>query len=178
MPLTNDGLSLWELAHRLADSDPHKRYWLGPPLPVKDNIRLLLNEVLSYRLTSSLIMEKRRSDSDLPSELFIRSHLDKIYRCIEGRSIPRRLLEFISVDRWDFWQWCHQTGYQLPDFWFSVEYRLPDDDAEDSDQAEPDLGGSLLPPREANRKIRVQCRTLARETYRSGCPTDPRTRAR
>lgn len=165
MPLTNDALSVWELAHRLADSDPYRRYWSGPPLLVKDNIRLLLNEILSYRLTSSLIMEKRRPGSDLPPEFFIRSHLGKIYECINGRSIPRRLLEFISVDRWDFWQWCQQTGYQLPDFWFSVEYRLPEDDDEDPDEAEPDLGGSALPPREANRRIRVQCRTLAREIW-------------
>jgi hypothetical protein len=101
MPLTNDALSVWELAHRLADSDPHKRYWSGLPLSVKDNLRLLLNEILSYRLTSSLIMEKRRPGCDVPEEYFIRSHLNKIYRCIEGRSIPRRLLEFVSADRWD-----------------------------------------------------------------------------
>jgi hypothetical protein len=165
MALTNADVSLWELAHRLADSDPHKRYWLGLPLPVKDNIRLLLNEVLSYRLTSSLIMEKRRPGSDIPAEYFIRSHLDKIHGCIEGRSMPRRLLQFISVDRWDFWQWCRQTGYQLPDFWFSIEYQLAEDDEEDPEDAEPDLGGSPLPPREAHRLIRVQCRTLARELW-------------
>jgi hypothetical protein len=71
MALTNEDLSLWELAHRLADSDPHKRYWFGLPLAVKDTIRLLVNEVLSYRLASSLIMEHRPPDSDLPSEYYI-----------------------------------------------------------------------------------------------------------
>ena len=165
MPLTNDNLSVWELAHRLADSDPHRRYWRGLPFLVRDNIRLLLNEIVSYRLASSLIMEKRRSDSDMPPEFYIYSHLDVIYECTEGRSIPRRLLKFISVDRWDFWQWCQQTGFELPDFWFSVEYQLTDDDAEEPEEAESELARAPLPPREANRKVRERCRVLARETW-------------
>jgi hypothetical protein len=60
----------------------------------------------------------------------------------------------------------------LPDFWFAVEYQLPDDDAEDPEEAEQDLGGSRLPPREANRLVRVQCRTLAREIW-GGDPNLP-----
>ena len=165
MPLTNDNLSVWELAHRLSDSDPDKRYWLGLPLPVKDNIRLLLNEILSYRLTSILIMEKRRPDSESPPEYFIRTHLDEIYACIFGHSYPRQLLRFISVDRWDYWQWCQQSGQVPPAFWFSVEYQLAEDDEEGAESDEPDDLPDAAPPREKNRQVRELCRKLAREYW-------------
>jgi hypothetical protein len=49
----------------------------------------------------------------------------------------------------------------MPDFWFSVEYRLQDD----SEGPVSDETPVPASPREANRKIREQCRVLARETW-------------
>lgn len=165
MYLTNDMLTVWELAHRLAASDPHKRYWFGLPLPVKDNIRLLMNEIFSYRLTSSLIMEKHHGNSDLDPEDYVRYHLDDIYSCLWGHGLSRKLAKSIVIDRWDFWQWCQQSRYELPDFWFGVEYQFFDEeDNEVSDSESEDIPRSVT-PREENRKTREQCRVMARELW-------------
>ena len=50
MALTNDTLTVWELVHRMAGKDPHAWSPFGLSLVVKDNLRLLLNEILHGHL--------------------------------------------------------------------------------------------------------------------------------
>lgn len=168
MALTNDELSLWELAHRLAGSDPDKRYWFGLPLLVKDNVRMLMNEVLDWNLGSSLIMEKRRPDSEIPSEYFIRDHLDAIYACIAGRKYPKRLLRFIYVDRGEFGYWCEENGHQLPDFWFAYDYKRPDGEPQIEAESTSTTNGSGDPetPRAQLKQLRRRCRETAQAIWR------------
>lgn len=134
MALTNDYLSVWELAHRLGDFDPDKRSLRGLPMAVKENIRLLMNEILDSHLDSTLIMEKRRKDSDLPPELYIRHHLDEIYACIDGHRYAKRLLKFVEIDKGAFAHWCMQSGHPLPEFWYSYAYQVPDRELEVFDE--------------------------------------------
>jgi hypothetical protein len=155
MPLTNDFLSVWELAHRLAGSDPYKQYWFGLPHPVKDNVRLLFSEVLDYRLTSSLIIDKRPEVSDIPDEYFIRPHLDLIYSCIEGKSFPKRLLKFVQIDLLDFHDWCERTDRDPPAFWPLTRYLSDEGLSEQSDPRPPKSSGSR------NQGIRAKCRQRA-----------------
>ncbi len=140
MKMTNQLLSLWELAHRMAGENPYRTRLFGLPPAVKDTVRLLMNEILEGHLESTLIMEKRHPDSDEPEEFFIRSHIDDIYRCIAGKHFPRKLLNFVGIDRWAFAQWCQHTKHPLPDFWFGVEYRWPEDrhEMEDGEETSSD----------------------------------------
>lgn len=160
MALTNSELSVWELAHRLAGEDPDKWHWPRLPLAVRDNMRLLVHEILSAHLDSILIMEKRRPDSDNPKEFYIREYLDEIYACIAGQEYPKKLLKFITVDRWAFDLWCEQSGYPRPDFWFSVEYKWPDDGEEPEIAPEEEK-----PRRSANQIAMDQAREMAVEIW-------------
>lgn len=136
MALTDDEISLWELAHRLNGLDPSRRHWFGMPLALKDTFRLLLTEILNMRLNSGLIMDKREYDDD-PSdpEHYIRYHLDAIYACMAGQRYPVNLFKFVPIDRYDFWRWCKHSGYPIPDFWFGLNWTYPDDlDQADNDK--------------------------------------------
>jgi hypothetical protein len=57
MPLLNDELSLWEIAHRWNNIDPDKIHWFGLPLDVKDSFRLMMDAILNANLVSSLFMQ-------------------------------------------------------------------------------------------------------------------------
>jgi len=161
MYLTNDNLSIWELAHRMAGSEPSKRYWFGLPSSVKDNLRLLVNEIHHAHLSSSLIMEKWRPDSDMPEQYFIRHHLNHVEDCVAGQRFNRTFLEFVWIDRWEFWRWCQQSDFNPPAFWFEVDYAWPelDDDVEHEDEPEPEPDGAKpLTPR---RQLHLDCQRLA-----------------
>lgn len=128
MPLTNESLTLWELGHRLAGESPYRRWPFGVSPAVRDNFRLLLNEIHAAHLESSLLMEKRPRDSDLPPRLFIRHHLGRIEACVRDGFCRRTFLEYVEIDRWEFRHWCLHFGYPLPDFWYAHNYRWPEDD--------------------------------------------------
>lgn len=99
MPLLNDDLSLWEIAHRWNNLDPDKKHWFGLPLEVKDSFRLMMNAILSAELVSSLLMEKWHPGSNNPPEFYICYYIDDIYARIWGRKFNRKLFKFVSVDR-------------------------------------------------------------------------------
>jgi hypothetical protein len=105
-------------------------------------------------------MEKRRPDSDLPPEFYIRHHIDAIYDCIAGRSYPKRLLEFIQINRWEFKVWCEHSGYPLPEFWYSVDYRWPDEDDEPEFEETPDKS-----KRTKSQVHKDECKKIASEIW-------------
>ncbi len=160
MAVTNTELTVWELAHRLAGHDPDRWYWPRLPLSVRDHIRLLTNEILSWHLDSLLIMEKRRPESEDPPEFYIRSHLDDIYDCIAGHRYPKRFLKFVTVDRSAFRLWCEHSGYPLPEFWFSVDYRSP----HEGDEPEPTAAADGR-QRSKSQNAKKECREMARKIW-------------
>ena len=121
MPLFKESLSLWEIAHRSHNSDPDQIYWVNSriPLLVKDTLRTLADDILSYKLTPfNVSMEKRPSNSDIPAEFFIRAHTDTLYACLNN-DYHRRSLNFIEIEKDEFQKWCEQRDIALPEFWFS-----------------------------------------------------------
>src|SRR5450755_1375303 len=124
MALLNEQLSLWEISFRWAGLDAD-RLWLRVPLNVRDNVRTLVDAILRMHLSCmTLSIEKWTPESDAPPEFFIRHHLDDVYACIAGKAIPRKLLRFALVDRWDMYLWCGRQGVPLPEFWFPPGWKL------------------------------------------------------
>jgi hypothetical protein len=169
MPLTNDTLSVWELGHRLAGENPYRWRLKGAKPAVRDNFRLLLNEIHTGHLESSLLMEKRPHDSHIPSTMYIRHHLDTIEDCVRHGLCKKKFLEFVLVERWEFRHWCQQSGYPLPDFWYGCEYRWPEDDeedvtadAEDLQEGIPDHPDKLR----TSQRTRVACQEIAKVLWR------------
>lgn len=138
MPLLNDHLSLWEIAHRWNNVDPNKIHWFGLPLEVKDSCRLMMNAILNAELESSLEMNKWHSGSDTPPEFFIRYHLDNIKACIWGQKFNRKLFKFVSVDRWYLQKWCEMYNIPLPEFWFPSGWKIEPDRFMDEESEEID----------------------------------------
>jgi len=126
MPLTNDFLTVWELAHRLANKRPNLLSSIFIPTDVKENLRLLINEILQSNLFSTLIMEKWNPNSDFEPHFHIRYHLADIHNCINGDKYKKSLMEFVNIDKISFEDWCKKSGHPLPDFWFSIGYEPGD----------------------------------------------------
>ena len=142
MPLLNDELSLWEIAFRWAGHDPDK-FWLRIPLPVRDNVRTLMDAILQGHLfCTTLALEKWDPKSDAPPELFIRHYIDQIYDCIGGGRFDRKLLKWARIERWSMQQWCERRGIPLPEFWFppgwKLDYLWQDADERSSEPQETD----------------------------------------
>lgn len=125
--LTNDLMTLWELGHRLAGEHPYRWRIFRVSPAVRDNFRLLLNEILEGNMESTLIMEKWRPGADTSEDMHIRYYLDNINQCIQHGIYQASFLKSVAVDRWEFRHWCIQSGYPLPDFWYGHEYNWPDD---------------------------------------------------
>ena len=120
-PNTHYELTLWELAHYLCDKSPYRFQWLPISHEVKDVIRTLLHEIHVGRLDSLLIYDKRENEKQpSPPEFYLSSHLQVIFDCIANKSYPRKLLNFITINRYAFGYWCDKAGFPKPDFWFSV----------------------------------------------------------
>jgi len=119
MPLLNETLSLWEIAHRWNNHDPDKFRLAGVPLEVKDSIRLMMHAILSLSLVAfNIITAKRPRDSDIPREFFIRTHVDDFYACIDHGRCNKKLLKFIVIEQLQFQNWCERCKIPLPEFWF------------------------------------------------------------
>ena len=159
MPLTNDTLTLWELGHRMVGEHPDRWRPLGVSLSVRDNFRLLLNEILSAHLESTLIMTKWHSGLQSSPDMHIRHHLETINDCIHRGNCQKNFLKSVGVERWEFRQWCQQTGYPLPDFWYAFDYQRPPEEEgwEDdmTDESVEDLE-DVLP--EQSKRLRVQAK--------------------
>jgi hypothetical protein len=172
MPLLNDDLSLWEIAHRWNNADPDKIHWFGLPLEVKDSFRLMMNAILSTELVSSLSMEKWHPGSDSPPESFIRYYIDDIYACIGGHKFNRKLFKSVGIERWYFQKWCEMYNIPLPEFWFPSGWKIEpdrifadeseeiDDEADDltnKDETNADKDSKL----KANQKAKIACQQIA-----------------
>ncbi|MEZ5489205.1 MAG: hypothetical protein R3F50_02685 [Gammaproteobacteria bacterium] len=118
MPLLSDSLSIWDIAHRWAGYDPDS-YRIKLPLLAKDYARLLVKAVLNGEVfCETLTLAKRPSDSKADPRFYIRTHLDDVYACIHGVRYNRKLLQWASISRQEFQEWCESMAIPLPEFWF------------------------------------------------------------
>lgn len=163
MLLTNDYLTVWELAHRLSNKRPNLRSSFVIPPDVKDNLRLIINEIFHLNLHSTLLMEKWSPDSELEPYCYVRHYLDEIEDCINGKKIDRNLMDFIQIGKSDFIEWCIKTEYPYPKFWVtekeieSVRSYLSDSDSEEPEYVEETI---RIKPRESQR-LEERCQKLA-----------------
>jgi len=174
MPLINDELTVWEIAHRWAGCTPG--WWRVPiPIAVRDYARVLMFGVLNSELEcQTLLMEKWRPDNPLTPEFFIRHHLNEIEECIEGRRYSRRLLRWARISRIAFADWCERRSIPLPAFWFPdgwrIDYSWPSDDEDElSDEEEGlPLRGHVRsePALRANQRARIACQQIATFIWR------------
>lgn len=139
MTLLIDQLTVWELGFRWAGYDPDKFYF-RLPLPVRDNFRLLIDQIAAAHLQcDTLSMQKYLGKDREESRYYIRYWLPLIEDCIVGRHYSKELLKFASIDRGDFQNWCARHKAPLPEFWFPVgwgiDYEWPDDTPEDQKNA-------------------------------------------
>ncbi|MBD9356345.1 hypothetical protein [Methylomonas albis] len=172
MPLLNDHLSIWEIAHRWNNLDPDKKHWFGLPLELKDSFRLMNDAILNAHLVSDLSMEKWHSKSDCPPEFFIRYHLTDIEQCIWGRKYNPKFFKSVGIMRWDFKRWCEMFGIPLPEFWFPPGWKIePVLYIDNYDESEPnhveadDLAGEddLQSDGEAKLRASQAARTACRQ---------------
>ena len=182
MALLNSDLTVWEVGYRWAGIEP-RAYPLSIPLAVRDNFRNLLGAILGGELVCvNLSLEKRQADDELSPEFFIRTHLDKINECINWGRVPRRLLKWAILDRFDFMTWCERRAIALPEFWFPPGWKLDYEWAEREARAteSPEMGegqpaaevreGELPEGNEArlreNQRARIACQQIAKALWR------------
>ena len=168
MPLLNDELSLWEIAHRWNNLDPNTIHLLRLPLELKDSFRLMINAILEADLDSSLLMEKWYSDSDTSPDMHIRYYINDIYTCIWGKKFNRRLFKIISITRYSFKTWCELYDIPLPEFWFPSGWKYQPDrysllDDENAETQDHENTSSKL---RKNQETRIACRQIAEQLWK------------
>lgn len=116
MPLLDDNLTIWKIAFRWAGLDPESLlYRFFIPTEAKDNIRLVLNAIL----TNSLYCTSLKADEFLKNDTKSnRYKLNNIGDCISDSNYDRDFLKSHSIYRSDFAHWCNRTGIPYPEFWF------------------------------------------------------------
>lgn len=118
----------------MCNKNPYRPGLLPIPHDVKDVIRTLLHEIHVGRLDSLLIYDKRKENNPSPIEFYLHTHLEEIFECIGNKSYPRKLLKFITIDRYAFHHWCEQSNIELPIFWYSsILEEWSHDDYDDED---------------------------------------------
>jgi len=166
MALLIDQLTVRELSFRWAGYDPDK-FYLRTPLLVRDNFRLLIDQIFSARLScETLSMDKYNGEDALEAKRFIRYWFDSIQDCIEGKSYSNELLNYARVDRWEFQDWCAGHKVPLPEFWFpagwGIGYEWPDSIPED--QKQPLAGESFKQRKfrlDDRHRIEMACKQIA-----------------
>lgn len=134
MALLTNQLTAWEIGFRWAEHDPDKFYLLIP-LAVRDNFRLIIDQIYAGHLQCETISSKKYNGDQLDeAKYYLRYWLPLIEDCIEGRKYSNELLKFARIDRWDFQEWCTRHQVPLPEFWFptgwGLSYEWPDDTSE------------------------------------------------
>lgn len=116
MPLVDDNLSIWKISFRWAGLNPDAlKYRFYIPLTVKDNMRLLLNAIISNSLfcrglqPKLLLQESNYRDA---------INITKLHDVISGNKYDRNLMQHYYVWRVDFAHWCNRSGMPFPEFWF------------------------------------------------------------
>lgn len=126
MALNLDTLSLWEIAFRWHDLDPHRFARIEDiPLPVKDTIRLLAAEVHYEHLYSKLRLEREGIRITRPGWMFWKPEL-KLYvsdfssefrDCIHKNVIDPDFLKSVYIQFWELEYWCRERQIPVPSFW-------------------------------------------------------------
>lgn len=164
MALLIDQLTVWEIGFRWAGYDPDKFYY-RIPLPVRDNFRLILNQIRTAHLQCiTLLMDKYVGDDPETAQFYIRYWMDPIDECIAGRMYSPELLKFALIHRSDFQEWCARHKVPLPEFWFptgwGIDYEWPDDEEDD----EVLLGESIKQHKvriDDRHRIEMACKQIA-----------------
>lgn len=123
MPLLNEDLSVWEIAHRWNNLDPYKTHWFRLPQEVRDSLRIMMQCILDDHLKSSLFLENWKTDSKTKPEQHIQYHMNDILSCIWGHKYNRKLFKIVSIDRDYFRLWCEEYDIPLPEFWFPSDWK-------------------------------------------------------
>ncbi|BBE51264.1 hypothetical protein OYT1_ch1726 [Ferriphaselus amnicola] len=147
MPILSEALTSWEIAFRWAGYDPD-RYWFNIPMAVRDNLRLLAEEIHHGRLDCvSLEYSKYHGDDPEEAKLHIYYWLREITDCYWGKRFDRKLLKWAVIERQAMQEWCERHKVPLPEFWFpsgwGIEYEwqenfAPTSAATSSDTFEPE----------------------------------------
>lgn len=139
MALLIDQLTVWEIGFRWAGYDPDKFYF-RIPLPVRDNFRLIIDQIYSSHLQcDTLSMKKYMGTDKEEAKYHIRYWMPAIEDCIEGGKPYPEFLKFALIERSQFQEWCVRHKVPLPEFWFptgwGIDYEWPDDTPEDQKSA-------------------------------------------
>lgn len=116
MPLLDDNLSIWKISFRWAGLDPDSlKYRLYIPTSVKDNVRLLMQAIITNVLWCKSLRPDALLDPDSNTD---RIRSDKFYDCFVGNKYDHDFLKSNTVYRSDFAHWCNRSGIPFPEFWF------------------------------------------------------------
>lgn len=134
MALLSEVLSIWEISFRWAGYDPD-RVWLQIPLPVRDNFRLLAEDIYHGRLVSlNLEQEKYVGDDPEEAKFHIHHWIREIEDCSWGKRFDRKFLKWAAIERQAMQEWCERHNVPLPEFWFppgwGIEYEWHEADVQ------------------------------------------------
>lgn len=119
MPLLDDELSIWEIGFRWSGFDPSSlryRFPIALPLEVKDTVRLVLRAIEDGHLYCCSLPATEQIDS-----LLVDWHQEQwkiLETTLEDGIYDRKFLQFHTILRWEFAQWCDKAGIPFPEFWF------------------------------------------------------------
>lgn len=120
MPLLDDNLSIWKISFRWAGLDPDSlKYRFYIPEAAKDNIRLILNELMYNTLYCNTLIADEFLSSVTQRD---RDNLDLIIRSISHNKYDRFFLQDHAIYRADFAHWCNRSGIPYPEFWFPARW--------------------------------------------------------
>lgn len=122
MPLLDDSLTIWKISFRWAGLDPDSiKYRFYIPHTVKDNMRLILNAVLTTSLYSNSLKQKAL----FKHATFIdQDNLTKLNNIISDWKYNREFLQTHSIYRSDFAHWCNRQSIPFPEFWFPKDWAI------------------------------------------------------
>jgi hypothetical protein len=130
MALNVDTLSLWEIAFRWNNQDPHQFAEIEAiPLAVKDTLRNLASEVYFEHLYSKLHLDREaKSPVYMRTGLFKKEKLrlavsdwdDEFRACIHDNVIDPAFLKSVFIPHWELEYWCKENNIPMPDFWIKA----------------------------------------------------------
>lgn len=165
MALNLDKLSLWEIAHRWNDADPHQfKDASSIPLNVKDTLRVLAGEVYWEHLYSTFLVEHEVADT-LNKKLLRRKlkqsvddYSAEFSACIQKNVIDKKFLESVIIPYWELEYWCRENSVPFPAFWIAPIWKgktfipLPGVVRPAPDQKTDQLVGETVATDETDRK--------------------------
>ncbi len=126
MTISSDRLSVWEIAHRWHDVDPHCYESLADiPLEVKDTLRNLAAEIYYERLYSDLWLDRETNNHKDELKAFRKKGIKKAIsdyqtefnNCIELNDFSPSTFKAIMIPIWELEYWCKEYNIPFPGFW-------------------------------------------------------------